>query len=264
MRLTKILPLTIGAALSAAPALAEFKFEGLNGSTVLLYGQVNPAYASVDDGTQSYGNLVDSDTSNSRVGLRYSMPIEDMTFAFRFETALGLPLSSEFDQNGSTGVDGWSRTDLRHIDLSLKGNWGKFSAGQGSMAADGAAEVNNAQVRAVLYQFTADANSLYQFRTSGGALSGITVGDVFGTFDGGRLGRVRYDSPEFAGFSVGVSYGQNILADPQPDDKFADIALRYENELSNGILLRGAVAYQNRDGPMRRTATALSPLARSC
>lgn len=244
---TSLSTLALGAAVVAAPAMAEFRFEGANGSSVTLYGQINPAYSSVDDGTDTYGNLVDSSTSGSRVGLRYNLPIEDMTFQFRFETALGLPASGEFDQNGSTGVDGWSRTDLRHIDFSLAGDWGKVSAGQGSMAADGASTIAVSAVGAVLYQFTGDGNGLYQFRTDAGALSGNTIEDTFGDFGGSRRFRVRYDTPEFNGFSVAVAYGYNILDENADEDYYADIALNYANEFANGVEVLAAVAYQQRD-----------------
>lgn len=258
MQLLKTFPsLAFGAAVVATPALAEFRFDGANGSAVLFYGQVNPAFASVDDGTERNGNFADNAASNTRVGLLFTQPYDDMTFTFRFETGLGLTTTSQFDQTGSIGVSGWRRTDLRHVDFALKGNWGKFSAGQGSMAADGAAEISNAQVRAILYQFTGDANSLYQFRTAGGALSGVRVGATIGTFDGSRRGRIRYDTPEFGGFSVGVSYGKNILATQAPDNTFSDIALRYENEFANGMLVRGAVAYQNLDRPNAENTTSV-------
>ncbi|MFC3614830.1 porin [Lutimaribacter marinistellae] len=238
------------ALVAAAPAAAELKYENASGGYVLLYGQFHPGFSAVDDGVDSYNQFADSDVSNSRVGLRLMQPLQGgMEFRFRFETALGFPATSEYDQNGSTGVSSWSRTDLRHIDFSLSGDWGTLSAGQGSMSADGAAEIAGGAISLPMYSYTGDGNGLYQFRTAGGALSGVTIGDVFDNFDGSRRGRIRYDSPTFNGFSVAVAYGKNILANPQPDDKFADIALMYENEFANGIEFEGALAYQWRDRP---------------
>lgn len=243
-------PLAIGAVLMATPAWAEFRYDVGNGGSVLLYGQINPAFTSVDDGTQRYDNFADSATSNTRVGLRYTQPYGQNTFSFRFETSLGLPLTSEQSQTGSPNrVNAWRRQDLRHLDVSLRGEWGQVSFGQGSMAADGIAHNAASAVSAVLYQFTADGNAAFFFRTTAGALTPVTVESVFGDFDGARRGRLRYDSPNWNGFQVSVAHGQNVLADPRPDDWFSDIALRYDTEFTNGVELTAGMAYQYRDRP---------------
>lgn len=229
-----------------APALAGPVYENDSGGTFTFYGQFNPAFSSVDDGVETNENFADSAVSNSRVGLRIMQPYGANTFRFRLETAFGFPQTSEYDQNGLSEGGGWERTDLRHADFSLEGDWGRVSAGQGSMVADGVAEISLATVGAVLYQFTADGNGLYQFRDSTDALSGITVGDVFDNFDGSRRGRVRYDTPDFNGFSAGVAWGRDILTEGADDDDFIDIGVFYETEF--GIAeFEGGLAYQYRD-----------------
>ncbi|MDP5215909.1 porin [Ruegeria sp. 2205SS24-7] len=229
----------------AAPAAAELKYENNSGGYVKLYGQLNPAIISVDDGQETETNVRDYDASNSRVGLEVIQPYGANTFQFRFETALGLPNSTETSQLGND-FGGWTRQDIRHVDFSLKGDWGKVSAGQGSMFADGAAEQDLSYVGLALYSFTADSNFSFLFRDSAGVLSGPTVGDTTDDFDGSRRARIRYDTPSFNGFSFGAAWGRNVLADDDDRDYY-DFGTYYSNEFA-GTKVNAALAYQVREG----------------
>ena len=229
------------AATTALPAAAELKYENNSGGYVLLYGQLNPAIISVDDGQQTETRLLDNAISNSRVGLRLLQPFGSNEFTFRFETALGLPSSSEWNQLG-TDFSGWTRSDIRHVDFGLKGSWGKVSAGQGSMVSDGAAETDLSYVGTALYSFTNDENSGFFYRGTDGVLSDITVGDSSDNFDGSRRGRVRYDTPDLNGFSAGIAYGQNILSSSDDDDYY-DVGVGYETTFAGGIEFAASLAY---------------------
>ncbi len=233
------------AATTAIPAAAELKYENNSGGYVELYGQFNPALISVDDGQDTETRLLDNDLSNSRVGLRLMQPYGDNEFTFRLETGLGLPNSSEWNQLG-TDFSGWTREDIRHVDFALKGGYGKFSAGQGSMASDGAAETDLSYVGTALYSFTNDENSGFFYRGTDGVLSDITVGDSSSNFDGGRRTRVRYDTPDFNGFSAAVAYGENALSSSD-DDTYYDFAIAYNNTFASGVEFAASVAYAVRD-----------------
>ncbi|MBY6065824.1 porin [Leisingera aquaemixtae] len=226
------------------PALAELKYENNSGGYVEIYGQFNPAIISVDDGEQTETNLLDNDLSRSRVGLRLIQPIGANTFGFRFETGLGFPNSTEVNQFGSD-YSGWTRADLRHVDFWLEGGWGKFSAGQGSMVADGAAETDLSYVGTALYSYPADANAGFLFRDTAGALSGPAVASAFDNLDGSRRGRIRYDTPDLNGFSAGIAWGQNILSSGDDADYY-DIGLRYGQEFGS-TNFAASLAYQVRD-----------------
>lgn len=115
----------------------------------------------------------------------------------------------------------------------------------GQHAADGAAEAGFSNAGIALYSGNTDFNAGYYFRDSNGNLTSVAVGDAFANFDGSRRGRIRYDSPSLAGFTVSASYGQNILSSSDDDD-YSDIALRYGNEFANGVELDAAIAYQHR------------------
>ncbi|UWR01531.1 porin [Ruegeria conchae] len=232
------------AATTAIPAAAELKYENNTGGYVLLYGQLHPALISVDDGEDTETRVLDNDLSNSRVGLELLQPFGNNDFTFRLETGLGLPNSSEWNQLG-TDFSGWTREDIRHVDFALAGDWGKFSAGQGSMVADGAAEVDLSYVGTALYSFTNDENGGFFYRGTDGFLSDITVGDSSSNFDGARRGRVRYDTPEFSGFTAGLAYGQNILSSGDDDDYY-DVGLRYNNTFGGGVEFAAAIAYSVR------------------
>ncbi|WP_230981735.1 porin [Ruegeria pomeroyi] len=237
--------LALAAAALAAPASAQLLYENQSGGSVRLYGQFNPALISVDDGQQTETQIRDNDLSRSRIGLRLAQPFGDNTFRFRFEAGLGLPNSTETNQLGDN-FSGWTRDDLRHIDFSLEGDWGKVSLGQGSMAADGIAESDLSYVGVALYSYLADANAGFFFRDTAGVLSGPAVGDALDTFDGSRRGRIRYDSPEIAGFTFSAAYGENILNTADQSDYY-DAAVRYSGEFAGGVQLDAGLAYQVRD-----------------
>lgn len=230
-------------AMITVPASAELRFDNNSGGYTLLYGQLDPAYLSFDDGVNRKGTIVDNTNSNSRVGLWYRQPLDGGNeFSFNFESALGLRPSAAVSQNFTPkGID-WRRTNIRKVDFSLKtANAGRFSAGQGSMATDGVAEVDLSGTSLVTYVSIPDTAGSFRFRDTSGALSGPAIGGVFGDFDGGRRGRVRYDSPTIAGFTLSASYGEEILVKGS-NLKTKDIAVRYGADY-DGTKVKAALGY---------------------
>jgi len=232
----------IAASLAMPAAADELKYENGSGGSVLLYGQLDPAYLSFDDGVSRTSEVVDNTNSNSRVGLWLRQSYGENEFTFNFETALGLRPSAGLSQNFTPKGVNWQRTSIRKVDFAYRtARYGTFSAGQGSMATDGVATVDLSGTTVATYAsipFTAGA---FRFRTSAGVLSARTIGGAFGSFDGGRLGRVRYDSPGFNGFTVSASFGEQILAQ-NVDFETRDIALRYAGEFGD-FRVKGAIGY---------------------
>lgn len=235
------------AALGAAvPASAQLLYENGSGGSVRFYGQFSPAYQYVDDGVQSTSTFVDNAHSNSRVGVLLTQPYGQNTFTFNFETALGLRSSDAVNQTATPKGISWSRTNLRKIDFALASqSWGKIYAGQGSMATDGIAESDFGSNGMTTYNGVGDGAGNFQFRTAAGALSGVTIASVAPSLDGGRRGRVRYDTPSFNGFKVSVAAGTDVLT-PGNNDKYYDVALRYERDF-NGTELTGGIGWSRRD-----------------
>ena len=138
--------------------------------------------------------------------------------------------------------------NLRKVDVIVRHEqWGTISFGQGSMASDGAAEVDLSGVGNT-YVGIADTAGGFEFRRIGtDMLSGVSIGDAFKAFDGnGRKGRVRYDTPTIAGFTVSASWGKEVLKRNR-DEEFRDVALWYANEFPNGAELEAKLAWFQED-----------------
>lgn len=226
----------------AAPAMAGPTYTSENGGTFTWYGQFNPTLQYFDDGESDSTRLLDNAASNSRLGFTITQPFGENTLKFNFETALSLRSTAGVNQNDQGDVTNWQRTDIRKIDLSYEtARYGTFSVGQGSMAADGVTSMDLSGTGLGASVAVADTAGGYFFRDASGALSSIEIGDVFNTFDGSRRGRIRYDSPEFSGFSVSTSYGENILSEGSDTENY-DIALNYSNSDLGDFTVKGALA----------------------
>lgn len=236
----------LAAILAAAPAAAELKWDNASGGSVRIYGQVSPVWQSVDDGVVTTDNFLDNAHSNTRAGLWVVQPMSQGTFKFNLETAFGLRSTAGVSQtNTPKGID-WDRTDIRKVDFSFAStSWGTVYVGQGSMASDGIADISLNNNSMTTYNSVGDFAGAFQFRTTAGALSGVTVGSVNPSLDGGRQGRVRYDTPSFNGFSVSLAAGTDVLT-PGNSDKYYDIALRYSGEF-DGTKVKGGVGFSRRD-----------------
>ena len=225
--------LVMGAPLSA---VADPTFE--------FYGQLNFGLFNVDDGTESETFITDNDNSNTRIGLRYSNDLAGGgTVKFNFETALGIQGSSSVTMADNDPDIDLKRTDLRKLEIAYETpGIGTFYAGQGSMSADGVTEADFSGTTVVSYVGVTDLAGSFQFRPDGGALSGTSIGSTFGSFDGARRLRLRYDTPEVAGFVGSISYGEEELN--QDDDReFTDIALKYAQDYGD-LKVDGRIGYQ--------------------
>lgn len=212
--------------LAAFPAFSEvLTFTHPSGATVKFYGQIVPTYQSVDDGEQTYDSVVDNSNSSSRVGMWVDVPNGENLLRFNLEVSLGLKNTADTSQTEDEDWIDWQRTDIRKLEGVYSGNFGAIWFGQGSMATDGAAEIDNSGTSLAGYANLPDTAGGFEFR-DGAALSGISIGDVFKDFDGGRRFRIRYDTPDFSGFTFSAAYGQEVLAEDDDADYY-DAALRY-------------------------------------
>lgn len=213
-----------------------------------FYGFINGGVVSADDGVSTTTELVDNSNAPSRLGFWFGSDVGGGTMLFNFETALGLPGSSGLSQtSGSRSIE-WSQENLRKVEIIYDTNaYGKFYLGQGSMASDGITGGTDLSGTGLVGTVAiADTMGGFQFRDSTGALSGTKVSDVFKDFDGTRKGRVRYDTPEFGGgFVVSASAGQEILKAGN-NDRFYDLALRYNTELGD-TTVKAMAAYLYND-----------------
>lgn len=244
--------------LTPVAALAEFRYDTANGGELLFYGQLSPSYLSFDDGVSTTSNFADNTNSNSRVGMWYRTQTGNGSFSFNLETALGLRPSALLSQNFTPDAANWRRTSIRKIDATWNiDNLGTFSIGQGSMSTDGAASMDMSGTTLVLYNSIPDTAGAFRFRTTAGALTAKTIAQAFGSYDGGRKTRVRYDTPSINGFTFSASYGEEVLAE-KVDQKVADIAVTYAGEFGGNKLI-GGLGYSYSEfgaGVKRRDAVA--------
>lgn len=224
------------------PAAAELRWDNASGGSVQLYGQFNPAGQYVDDGVASYSELVDNANSNSRVGLWVRQPMGGGNFTFNLESALGFRQSSQVTQGFTPKGVNWQRISIRKVDFSWSSDeFGAFYIGQGSMSHDGAAESDLSGTSLAGYNWIAGAAGAFRFRTAAGALTTRTIALAMPNFDGGRRGRIRYDTPSFGGFRFSVSYGTEVLVQ-NSDLESASAALHYSQDFGDWKM-RGALAY---------------------
>ncbi|UWQ26338.1 porin [Leisingera aquaemixtae] len=225
------------AAALAAPAFAGPTYTNDTGGSFRWYGQFNPVYQSFDDGGQDFNRLTDNAASNSRIGFWLEQAYGENTLRFNFETAFGFRSSDGVSQLSTGDNISWDRTNIRHVDFQFDtARYGRFSAGQGSMATDGITGADFSGTGLGASNAVADSAGGYAFRTGAGALSSVEIGDVFTDFDGSRLGRVRYDSPELAGFTFSTSWGTDVLKDANDRESY-DVAVRWANDDAAGFAI---------------------------
>lgn len=128
--------------------------------------------------------------------------------------------------------------NLRHSAWFLESKtFGKLTAGQTSAANDSITELTLAKTITVdkpIQIFTPNAG--FNLRLSDGTLANATWGGlsrVNAPGEGDRFNVVRYDTPEFFGFTASASWGE--------DDLWA-VALRYAGEF-HGFKLAGGIGY---------------------
>ena len=209
MRVFRSLLAVVGSTLVSSfvlPAAAEFRNENATGGYSLFYGQFDPAYLSFNDGVGMTSKLVDNASSNSRFGLWIRQPFDTNSFAFNFETAFGFRSSDDLSQTYTPDVIDLERTNIRMVDFSsMTETYGSIYVGQGSMATDGVTKLDLSGTSLETDDSISENAGAFEFRNTANALSGVTIGTAFDNFDGGRRGRIRYDTPEFAGFHVAAA-----------------------------------------------------------
>jgi hypothetical protein len=243
------------AVLALPAAAADLTFSNGNGTTTTFYGQLDLTFQGVDDGEESYQNFVDNSNSTSRVGFWIDGTLFDNSFRFNFETALGIKNTAETSQTEDADWIDWQRTDIRKLEVVSSGDFGAVWAGQGSMATDGVAEVDASGTTLAGYSNLPDTAGGFFFR-DGAALSGVTAGSVFRNFDGTRKFRLRYDTPDYAGFVISAAAGNDVLNESDSANYY-DAALRYGYE-DDSVILDAAVGYSWKDdgGDMTEQAMA--------
>ena len=212
-----------------------------------IYGQVNRAALISDDGDSSDYYFVDNSNSSSRVGLIASAKVnDDLEIGGRFEFDSDQNKSDKVNQDDKSNV-GDNKFRDRWIDAQVTSKtFGKLYLGKGSTASDGTSEVDLSGTSVVGYSSVTDmAGGIFFYDSASGgfvdtdptgAVSFLKAGDVFNNFDGlGRDDRIRYDTPEFFGFTASAS---------ALSGNGGDVALKYAAQWGDFKFAAGA-AYAN-------------------
>jgi hypothetical protein len=212
---------------------------GGTGVQLKLSGQINRAIMTADDGDKTKVYNVDNNNSSSRLRVVGSArPTEAVRVGTTFEFEMRSNSSVEVSQsNEDTGTVGFRD---RVIELFAEHeDFGRVSLGQGSTAYDNVAEQDLSGTGVIGYSAVNElAGGLRFFDDDAGALSNTTIGNAFNNFDGGRLDRVRYDTPRFAGFTAAVDYAA---------DQRWSTALRWAGKAS-GFSAAAAISYADPGG----------------
>jgi len=247
-------------ALALPAAAQDLVLTGENGLRLSAYGQLDLTFQSVNDGEKTYRDIADNSNSVSRAGFWIDGPPGGAnTLRFNFETSFGLRATAETSQTGDVAWIDWQKTDIRKLQLVTAGGFGALWVGQGSMATDGAGEVDDSGTTLAGYVDVSDMAGSFAFR-AGAALSDITIADAFKDFDGSRQFRIRYDTPRRSGFKLSAAYGKDVLAENDNADYY-DAALRYDHA-GGGMAFDGAVGWSwtTEDGDTTERAVASGSL----
>ena len=227
-------------------AIDALEWQFRDDTTILVYGQINKGILTFDDGGRSttYG-LTDNDNSSTRAGVKSTTDFDSGWQLFSNIEIDYQPhasnVVSQLDKNASDYS--FTNANIRKIEVAMfSEKYGRFWLGQGSMASDDTAKAEKSGTRVITYSDISDMAGGSLFRLANGDLSDVSINDSFSNYDGlGRKVRIRYDTPDFNGFRLKTSYGQDLLTSDNPKDLY-DVAATYDGEF-NDIAIAGAMGY---------------------
>ncbi len=204
---------------------------------IKLSGQINRAITFADNGVDSDTLFVDSLSSGTRFRLTGKMNVNPNLSA-------GVAFETQYQDNGSGSVDIGSpdsdgnKLQSRKREIWFKGNFGKFSLGQGSGAADATSEVDFSGTNYIADYSGNNLDDGISFADSAGNKI-VRNNQVFTNFDGlSRNDRLRYDAPAFGPIGISVSTGQDR----------AELGLRFKKSFG-GSKIGAALGYVDVDNP---------------
>jgi hypothetical protein len=237
-----VVALSGGAAVAQGIPRVETEFA--NGGVLRFYGQINKGFLSYDDGqvSESY-NFIDNANSNTRFGVTYTGDIGSGwnylgTLEIQYDPVStsnqGLDRATGLPRSTPASAFEFTNANIRQIDNRFThDDYGIFYLGQGNMASQDTSAVDFSGTTVIATRSVRDSAGGQLLREADGTLSSVNISRAFADYNGlGRRVRIRYDSPEFGGFVLRTSYGQNQLG-PNPDtqdDPLYDIAVAFTGE----------------------------------
>lgn len=194
---------------------------------VSLSGQINRAVMYADDGHHSDTMFVDADTDSTRFRIvaKHAMST-DVTIGAQIETEHRSNSSADatIDQTKDATADNAFIERQMEVYFDHK-KLGRLWLGQGSVATDGVADQDMSLLwLAGIGTYTADFGASLSFLDANSRTPVATIGEVMDSFDNDNDDRIRYDTPNFAGFSLSVAAATG---------EFYDVAAYYERKFGD-------------------------------
>lgn len=176
-----------------------------------VYGIITRALLYADDGDQHQLFHVDGGVENSRLGFAMSGQLTDkwdIAGAFEFDISLSNPAGDATLGANGEGAATTTAIAQRLADIAFRHKaFGTFSIGQGDTASTDRVAVDLSGSDLAAGNNPANmAGGINFYNTATGARA-VTIGNVFDKIDGiDKAGRVRFDTPEFGGGRMAVSF----------------------------------------------------------
>ncbi len=234
-----------------APASADNHLtkSGQKKASLTVSGQVNRAIQIADDGTNSALFHVDNDLSSTRV--RW---VAKGNVTGSFSTGALIEMQIESNTSSGTNIAGKEAPNANTENFGVRKleAWlshrsvGKLTLGQGDPASNSTSEVSLSGMSPGMYSGLADFAGGQVFRlsnqlttTATNRATGPSIGALWGNQHDGRsrTDRIRYDSPNYAGFRFSASHEQGDLW---------DVALRHAGKFGQ-FKTSAAIAYVDWD-----------------
>jgi len=207
----KMALIVIASSLLLSPAAQAFEAK--------ISGQVSRMVVLPDDAAGDEIQHVDIGFSGSRFRFTGSETMDNGNkWGFRFE--IQARENAAGDHSGGTLGDTGDDQDNRYQDVYFSGDFGKISFGKGDGGANGSTEVDMSGTSLASAAPLQDNWGGYEIAP------GIAWKTVYNLDDAlSRQNRVRYDTPNYDGFSVAVSLNQGNAS---------EVAVRYKGDLGGG------------------------------
>jgi predicted porin len=205
--------------------------------SLTISGYVNEQIQWWDDGVEQ--NVYQGTNESDQTRFRFIGKAKiDKDWSAGYIIELGIKGASQGGYTQDNDDGGTSGISVRHSAWYLESKtFGKLTTGQTSAANDSITELTLAKTITVdkpIQIFTPNAG--FFLRLSDGTVADVTWGNLSRGIEpgeGDRYNVVRYDTPEFGGFTASASWGE--------DDLWA-VALRYAGEF-HGFKLAGGIGY---------------------
>ncbi len=229
-----------------------------------ISGQVNRAVNIADDGRRTKVYNVDNDNSSTRFRFDGEGTVNE-------EFSIGALIELEVQSNPSNEVSqededtGTATVNDRKAEVIFDHErFGALSLGQGSTASDGTSEVDLSGTDVIGYSSISDLAGGLLFVDSD-EYTDVDIGDVFSNLDGlSRQDRIRYDTPEFAGFQLSgdVISNQRYSTALRWAGDFGDIeaaaaaAYSNPNDDGNDYIINGSASALHKPSGLNLTVAA--------